>query len=369
MNEWIQQEQAQCAQIGLHPLPEDLQHAYEATLSITSPLPFDAFMQHALYHPAHGYYQTAHYGQRGDFTTAPESSAIFGQAIAEYLIPYFKAHPDHLFVEIGPGSGALAKSMMTYWMNHLDHPPPYLLVEQSMAQQMRQKDRLKNLPGFRWTQSLDTPISGVILANEVIDALAASRSIYQNGIWYDLGVTQTHGVLSWIKMPAKIVPDVSPKSDYIFEHRPHLTSWLQSNIRHLQEGMMLFFDYGYEATTYYHPERKNGTLTCFYHHMHHSDPLRLVGRQDISVHANFSELYQAMIASDLSLFGYCTQGDFLRAQPLDQLIELNERHQHAQAIKMLMMPHEMGELVKVMSAGKNVDPIFGEMPKDLSGRL
>lgn len=346
-------------------------------------LSFAQYMYEVLYSPGLGYYSAGSHkiGASGDFTTAPEISPLFGHSIAQSLAPYFREHPEDSLLELGPGSGRLAFDLLQA-LNEADAlPRHYYLLEVSADLRQRQQVLLQQLPAHLaercvWLDRLPDTLSGVMLANEVLDALAvevfaiqdakpwqASVSLTPEGEWCTTLTEPTDPILQ------QRLRSLQQHYDLPDGYQSEVNLWQESLLRTLSEvlqrGLLLFIDYGFPGHEYYHPDRAEGTLCCHYRHRVHHDPYLWPGLQDITAHVDFTALATCGLAAGLSLALYTTQADFLigsgildRAQQeaSDALL-----FKQSQALQVLLAPHEMGELFKVMAFYKNTTNIFAGM--------
>lgn len=339
-------------------------------------LPFEAYMQDVLYAPGLGYYSAGSHkiGAVGDFTTAPQVSALFGQTIAQAIAPYFANHPHASLLELGPGSGQLALDIALALAAVDAFPAQYYLLEVSADLRQRQRALLQqHLPEAYvqrcvWLETLPTAVEGIILANEVLDALAvhvfkitdrgpqeAAVSIDPQGQWQTTFIEPRQPYL------AQRLAALQQRYDLALGYQSELNlrqeALLTSLNDCLQQGLMVFIDYGFDGATYYHPDRHQGTLCCHYRHHVHDDPYYLPGLQDITAHVDFTALATHALHLGLSLGWYGSQAEFLLAHGIltlaqtatDRALQLK----HSQALQTLLMPHEMGELFKVMVFCKN----------------
>ncbi len=339
---------------------------------------FSRFMELALYHPQFGYYHadTIEIGKRGDFTTAPEISPLFGQCIARQ-IAQIHLHLKQLdLLELGAGTGKLAGDLLLELQKLNCLPIHYYIYEISTVLRNKQQQHLKKiLPDYYsriiWLDALPTTFTGIILANEVLDALPVHRFLIDQHQCYELSVMGKNEKFDWLPTSASDV--LLAKINYLaqrYQLQPGYISEINLQLKHLiktlasalTQGVMLLLDYGYGQQEYYHPQRNRGTLTCFYQHKINNNPFDLPGLQDITAHVDFTEVIE--IASDhgCTLNGFTTQAAFLLNCGLTQIAaeisgQLNREDEFRlhQAIKTLTLPTEMGEVVKVMALGKNFD--------------
>ena len=260
-------------------------------------LPFSRYMEMTLYEPGMGYYSAGAHklGAGGDFTTAPELSPLFGAAICSTLLPVLeglkeKGLPTQI-LEFGAGSGKLATSILNR-LNDLGFDlDRYDIIEISPDLAQRQQERIGNIvkelrlsTQCHWLKELPRNFKGIILANEVIDAIPCDAIIYQNGFWYWYGVTFKDGKLLW-KIGSPVDQVLLPESllggnfseGYVTELHAPANAWMHQVAKHLDTGLFLTFDYGFPESEYYHPQRLEGTLMA--HHRHHAiqDPFHLPG--------------------------------------------------------------------------------------------
>lgn len=345
---------------------------------------FARFMERALYTPGLGYYSanTHPIGRFGDFITAPEISPLFAQCIAHQCQEILTALPGGDILECGAGSGALARDLLLELENLNCLPAHYYILEISTALRAQQQQLLQSacphlMSRIHWLDSLpQTPIRGVIFGNEVMDALPvhlfalSTETILERGV----GLQDDHFI--WQLQPATgelkeriaaILAEQSLPTGYQSEINLWLPGWIRSMADSLQQGTLLLIDYGYGQREYYHPERIQGTFTCFYQHHHHTDPFIHIGLQDMTAHVDFTCVAESGCNNGLQLAGFTTQAAFLfacqllerAAQRHKQLLP-HEQYQQNQAIKTLTMPAKMGEVVKVIAFNKNFDlPLSG----------
>lgn len=339
-------------------------------------MPFSEFMDRALYHPRLGYYRNGgqRFGAGGDFVTAPELGGLFALGLSRHLaVAAERLGPDWVLLELGAGSGALARDLLAA----LPQPPAtYRILETSAALRQVQSETLAGLdPALRErVEWVDTPPSeafqGVILANEVIDALPAALF----GITEDAPVEYTVGVdgdaFAWRTAPprpriAAAVDELLAKlpqplpAGYRSEIRPDLPAWLAAISQPLARGWLCLIDYGYARHEYYHPTRKAGTLTCHYRHRAHFEPLWRPGLCDITAWVDFTALGETAEALGLTVAGFVSQAEFLLGlNILDALPGETDTRRHmalAHELKQLVLPGEMGERFRVMALTRGVD--------------
>lgn len=342
-------------------------------------LSFADFMQLALYHPQLGYYcnPTFEFGREGDFTTAPEISPIFAYTLARQCEEIFKIHALNEILEIGAGSGQLAYHLLRALNEQQTLPRHYYIYEISASLRKKQQQYLKKVcpqwfDRITWLDQLPMDLSGIIIANEVLDALPVHCFKIENDQILERSVAWQDDRLIW-KMTPPTHPLLTNRVQYLRDHyglpegyaseiNLHLPNLITQMIHTLKRGVILLLDYGYGEREYYHPSRNKGTLTCFYQHQKHDDPLLYPGKEDITAHVDFTLVAENAIKQGATLLGYTTQAAFLLGCGLMTLAEKEEKkcdeisafNLH-QAIKLLTFPTEMGEVIKVMAIGKNLN--------------
>jgi SAM-dependent MidA family methyltransferase len=334
-------------------------------------VPFARFMEIALYTPGLGYYAggEAKFGAGGDFVTAPETTPLFGRALAAQLADLVAAGCETV-IELGAGSGALAADILVELERRDRLPTDYRIIEVSAELADRQRTRLHaEVPGLiervRWLDRLPEKIRGVVLANEVLDAMPVALVSCHGGALYELGVGPADGGLAWTERPAsgdllEAAQQLDLPESYTTEVHLAARGLVRSLAGALEHGVVLLLDYGFGRGEYYHLQRTRGTLMCHYRHHAHGDPLTLVGLQDITAHVDFSALADAARECRLDLLGYVTQAHFLLNCGILDLLEAvgveatGPYARAAGAVQRLLSPAEMGELVKVIAFGRGV---------------
>lgn len=322
-------------------------------------LPFDRFMALALYHPQGGYYASGADGIFGhgpsdgsDFVTAPVLSARFGSTLARQVAQALQATAVQDIWEFGAGTGALAAQLIDT-LDVLGLPPPrYHIVELSAPLRQRQAERLARWAGrVHWHDRLPQVIEGVVLGNEVLDAMPVKLLHRADGVWHERGVAwdEAAGRFVWQDRATDLRPPcvIDGEHDYLTEIHPQAEAFVRTVGERLRRGAAFFIDYGFPEHEYYHPQRIMGTLMCHRAHRADADPLTEVGAKDITAHVNFTGIALAAQHTGLEVLGYTSQGRFLlNAGLLDGLDDapLPER---VAALK-LVHEHEMGELFKVI---------------------
>ncbi|WP_227001437.1 class I SAM-dependent methyltransferase [Pulveribacter suum] len=314
-------------------------------------------MQLALYAPGLGYYarESPKFGTMphsgSDFVTAPELSPVFGQLLARQVGQALQATGTHEVWEFGAGSGALAAQLLGELGEQVRR---YTIVDLSGSLRARQRERLAPW-GERvvWADRLPAAIEGVVVGNEVLDAMPVQLLQRSAGVWHERGVALAEdGSFAWADRPTDLRPplEVEGEHDYLTEIHSQAEGFVRTLAAHLARGAAFLIDYGFPEAEYYHPQRHMGTLVCHRAHQVDSDPLADVGDKDITAHVNFTGAALAAQDAGLQVLGYTTQGHFLINCGLLQKLELLPQAGRAQAAK-LIMEHEMGELFKVLALG------------------
>ena len=334
-------------------------------------IPFERYMELALYTPGLGYYSTLQgLGEEGDFVTAPEISPLFSRVVARQIAPLLMQLEAPVLLELGAGSGAMAAVILLELEQRGQLPQQYWILELSGALKARQRETIEQqaphlLERVVWLEQLpQQPFRGVVVANEVLDAIPVERVVMRSGEAVSWGVsTNPEGVLIGSERHREAVQasvQLDAAEGYCSEVRPAIAPWIASLSDLLQQGALLLIDYGYERAEYYRPERNSGTLKCFYRHHQHEEPLSWPGLQDITAHVDFTAVAEAAAAVGLNVAGYTTQAHFLLAGGLAQLAEaeglddLQTRIKASQVVQQLTMPAQMGEVFKVMALTRDV---------------
>ena len=377
-------------------LLRDMQHLLAGEIAAAGgALPFDRYMEIALYAPGLGYYVNGRrkFGEGGDFITAPELSPLFGSCLAQQLAECLQNIGGGSLLEIGAGSGRLAADLLR-GLESLDNlPDEYLILELSPSLQALQRETLASevpalLPRVRWLQTLpDAGFHGVVVGNELLDAMPVNRFRRHAGAWQELAVEgDTDGLRDRWLAPytpglvdalERLWPSGADVSDgYSSEINLRLEPWLRALVERMRRGYLLLIDYGYPRHEYYHPERDQGTLICHYRHRAYADSYLLPGLQDMTANVDFSALAEAGRRNGLHLVGYTTQAHFLIDSGLERLLAASDpddvqRHlQLMQGVKKLTLPSEMGERFKVMALALDAPPgLSGFATRDLRARL
>ena len=345
---------------------------------------FSQFMQLALYEPQLGYYSAGNqkFGTGGDFVTAPEISALFGQTLAQQVAQILALSSGSI-MELGAGTGRLAVHLL-HALEHLDClPDQYYILD--VSDHLRQvqleylQDRLSPqlLRRVVWLNQLPVTFTGVVLGNEVLDAIPVHIVHTKIQGLFERGVMLAEQGLTWSDKPWDDAPasgrhlldeitKLSLPEGYISEFCPAANGLIASLALTLERGVILMIDYGFSASEYYHPQRNLGTLMCHYQHYAHTDPLLNIGLQDITAHVNFSSIAYAGVDNGLQLSGFCSQAQFLMNCGILELMALVSPSDMARyaplaaAAQKLLSPAEMGDLFKVIAFSKNMPvPLLG----------
>ncbi len=348
-----------------NPLPD---HILAEVRAAGGWLGFDAFMALALYTPGLGYYanDTAKFGplpyvvrngerQAGsDFVTAPEMTPLFGRTLARQVAQALEATGTTEVWEFGAGSGALAEQLLQALGDKLRR---YTIVDLSGSLRERQQQRLQAFAGkVAWAAALPDRFEGVVVGNEVLDAMPVKLLARVGGAWHERGVvasTASDGHrFAWQDRPTDLRPPVAiaGEHDYLTEIHPQGEGFMRMLAQRLAGGAAFLIDYGFPEGEYYHPQRHMGTVMCHQGHRADGDPLADVGLKDITAHVNFTGIALAAQDAGLHVLGYAPQARFLMNSGLLQLLDGADLRERVLAQK-LLMEHEMGELFKVIAVG------------------
>ncbi|MEE4184552.1 MAG: SAM-dependent methyltransferase [Gammaproteobacteria bacterium] len=333
---------------------------------------FAEFMQLALYEPGLGYYSAGavKFGEAGDFVTAPEISPLFSRCLAQQLAPLLGDQGAADILEPGAGNGTLAVDVLRELAHVNALPRRSRILEPSAALRAVQAERVAGLPAelaarVEWLDTWPTALRGIVIANEVVDALPVRR--------FQIG---TDGIAEWgvelagtrlresvrpadaafaARVRARLGAPADYPPGYSSELAEQAPAWLASLSEVLEEGLIVLFDYGFSRPEYYLPERTSGTLRCYYRHRAHEDPLFWPGLQDLTAWVDFSALAERAAASGLEVAGYTTQAQFLLAGGIAELVPplaaagAAEQAALAGGLRTLLLPGEMGDAVKVLA--------------------
>ena len=328
-------------------------------------LAFDRFMALALYEPGLGYYanDTAKFGlmpsSGSDFVTAPEMSPVFGQLLAAQVAEALQRTHTREVWEFGAGTGALARQVLDELAALGVRPDRYTIVDLSGTLRARQQLRLVKYEGLvHWADALPDRLEGVVIGNEVLDAMPVQLLVRKAGVWHERGVVlQPDGSLGWEDRPTPLRPpmDIEGEHDYLTEIHPQGEAFIRTLGERMARGAAFFIDYGFGESEYFHPQRHMGTLVCHRLHKVDDDPLADVGLKDITAHVNFTGTAVAAQEAGFEVLGYTSQAHFLINCGLGPKLDALAQGPRAMATK-LMMEHEMGELFKVIGLAKGVEP-------------
>lgn len=342
-----------------------LERVHKAILAAQGWLPFDQFMAMALYEPGLGYYanQQPKFGtmpQSGsDFVTAPELSPLFGAALAQQVAEALKATGTDEVWEFGAGSGALAHQLLSELKRLGCSIKRYNIMDLSSTLKARQQAKLAEFGNqVQWLSQWPDTLQGVVVGNEVLDAMPVKLLNRIQGVWHERGVvvadvaTQPDG-LAWEDRPTELKPPLEPAGDhdYLTEIQPQEEAFVASLAERMlasdKGGAAFFLDYGFPESEFFHPERHMGTVMCHQAHKADANPLAAVGLKDITAHVNFTGIALAGQDAGLNVLGYTSQARFLLNLGLAQRMSEAPLAERAQAMK-LISEHEMGELFKVV---------------------
>lgn len=340
------------------------------------PMPFDVFMEEVLYAPGLGYYSAgqSRFGKTGDFTTAADESVLFADTLARVFAGSLHKEDD-IIVEIGPGRGRFTARVLIELEKLSALPASYCLLERSAGLKQEQARELQEkcphlLDRVQW---IDEPpgqdFTGIVFANEVLDALPVKRLQWLDGVVSEYCVTLREGALTWSTQAADehlsqhfasllescgSIPE--PGQMYVSELCPQRPAWLNAILKNLKNGKAIFIDYGYRRCEYFHPQRSMGSLMCHYRHRAHENPLLYPGLQDITAFVDFDEVAEKLVAMGFEVEYLGTQGEYLLSSGLLELLsddpekDLAGHWQKAREVKRLTLPGEMGEAFKVLVA-------------------
>jgi SAM-dependent MidA family methyltransferase len=331
-------------------------------------MPFARYMELALYAPQLGYYVAGarRFGAAGDFVTAPEQTPLYGAAMAHQLAPILATTQGREIVELGAGSGALAASVLGALDALRASPARYRILEVSPALRAQQRATIDaaaagEVARVEWLDRLPASIDGVVVMNEVLDAIAPALVARHGDAWYERGVTWRDGAFAWDERPLDDVrvralaqARFPPAGDYVSEVNPAAEALVATIGQRLAAGALLVVDYGFPRREYYHPQRSAGTLVGHYRHRVHADPFLWPGLSDLTAHVDFTAIADAGGRAGLRIATFTTQASFLLGCGiLDLLRDVGPPEsaiylRAAAAVQKLLSPAEMGELFKVL---------------------
>lgn len=351
-------------------------------------IPFPEYMALALYAPGLGYYSggARKFGGSGDFVTAPEMTPLFGQTLARTIAPML-ANSAPLITEAGAGTGKLAGDLLQALEALGQLPERYDILELSAELAERQRQHLQAtvphlMDRIRWLNALPETLSGVIVGNEVLDAMPVELVRWHRGAVQEVqrlgvAVETVEGGVRFVTAPSKTpaseslvkkVRNLAERYDWPDEYTTEIAeaapAWITTLAQRLSKGALLLIDYGFPRHEFYHHERTGGTLMCHYRHRAHPDPYYWPGLQDITTHVDFTSIAEAGFGAGLEVAGYCTQAGWLMDAGLLDILATKQpadftqadpawiRTQHA--VQTLLSPAEMGEFFKVILLTKGL---------------
>ena len=372
------------------PLPSDVAQLHSEQLILlikneidnnNGAISFQRYMELALYAPGLGYYAagSSKLGEEGDFVTAPEVSSLFSQSLANALLPAL--NNEDIILEVGAGRGRMAADILLYLMQQDKLPKEYWILELSADLRERQQKTIATIiPEFidkiKWLDELPRNFSGVVVANELLDAMPVQ--LFQKTdndineikvVWLDDRFAfqfQSSFDERLVHRVKNIETTLEREFDagYLSEINFAAEDWIKSIAENLQQGVIILIDYGFPQHEYYHAQRNQGTLMCHYRHRSHPDAFVYPGLQDITAHVDFTSMADAALDTGMSVIGYTNQANFLMGAGILEFAALNEERDTQQQmeiaaqVKKLTLPHEMGELFKVIGFSKNCDAVL-----------
>jgi len=368
------------------PTPEALAHSARVVEHVRREIEasggwisFARYMELVLYAPGLGYYAAGarKLGADGDFTTAPELTPLYGHCVAQQARQILSLGLEDI-LEVGAGSGALAAALLEELDRLGAAPKNFLILELSADLRARSRDLLAArvphlMERIAWLNVLPPSFSGLVIGNEVLDAMPVHVVRAGDGGIEEGGVAASRGErpFEWSFRPATgalraAVERLGLVPGYVTEIGLASRAFVRSAGAILERGVMLFIDYGFPAREFYHPQRAQGTLMCHYRHRAHPDPFWLPGLQDITAHVDFSAIAEAAAGEGLEILGYANQAQFLVNCGITDLMlrtapeEAARYLPQAAAANKLLSPAEMGELFKVIAIGRDVpEPLIG----------
>lgn len=338
---------------------------------------FEDFFDFVMYKPGLGYYSAGakKLGASADFTTSPEISRLFGKTVSNQVKAFLNNFESPSIIEIGAGSGRLAYDIITNLINSKTDFDKYYILEVSADFRERQKQELSLLPddAFEkviWLDSiLEAPVEGIVIGNEVIDALPFKRFTVIDNKVHEIGVTikndqlteSTRDADKTLAEEVRLIEKAMNRDfeqNYTSEIRLNFGKWLKGVSSMLKSGAILFIDYGYSRQEYYAEDRKNGSMICHYRNTAHENPFLNLGVQDISASVEFTLLAEKALEEHLEVGLFTSQSDFLIngniLGELDKIEDDSLRIQLTQEIKQLLMPSQMGQTFKCMMLYKKI---------------
>jgi SAM-dependent MidA family methyltransferase len=367
------------------PRPDDdsLAHCQKVCASIRQvidksdgSISFAQFMHLALYSPGLGYYNvgTTKFGAAGDFVTAPEISPLFGRVVARQCSAVLEQIDKGKILELGAGSGRLAVDILRWLADRNSLPEQYLMLETSADLRARQEALIREeLPGLQqivqWLDQLPERFAGVVIANEVADALPVERFERTDDAVFQMHVTANNTDFDWSRKPApkvlaaaveKIEADIGEPlpAGYLSEVSLGLHDWIGQLATCLHRGLVLLFDYGVSRREYYSPDRDQGWLRCHFRHHAHNEPLIYAGIQDLTSWVDFTAVAESAAEHGLEVAGFVTQAQFLINSGLEEELigiadlGLADQLELSRQVKVLTLPGEMGENFKCIGLSR-----------------
>jgi SAM-dependent MidA family methyltransferase len=323
----------------------DLVEIIRGTIEREGRITFARFMELALYHPEHGYYQSAsaQAGRAGDFITAPEAHPIFGHVLARQIDEMWRilARPDPFTLrEFGAGAGTLALDIMTGLRTDRSELLSSIHYEPVETSRARRAELVRRLEAAGFSDRLvdplpDEQIVGCVLANEFIDAFPVHRVVFRDGRLWEVYTVWRDG---WFadELGPPSTPDLAAYFDgegialaegQRAEVNLGIAGWMSEVAASLVRGYVLIIDYGYPAQQLFSSEQSEGTLKAYYHHGVHLDPYRAVGEQDLTAHVDFTALQRSAEQYGLVTVGLTTQAEFLIGTGIGDLLMEMQRQQ------------------------------------------
>lgn len=356
---------------------------------------FDEYMECALYTPGLGYYSggAQKFGAAGDFVTAPELSPIFSRCLARQVMDVWQQLDTRRVIEFGAGSGIMAADMLLEFAAQDALPERYDIVELSGELRERQRETIATraahlLDRVQWLDRLpESSVPGVVVGNEVLDAMPVKRFVMRGGEVMERRVTLDGMTFGFVETPADEVLAAAVRhieatrgapfpEGYVSEVNLALPGWFGALEEVIDRGVALLVDYGYPRREYYLDERRDGTLICHYRHRAHEDVFLYPGLQDITANVDFTAVAEAADAAGFEVLGYTSQACFLMGSGLDAVFarmqgeDINQQLAAAQQVKQLTLPAEMGERFQVIALGKGIEPpLAGFAVNDYRARL
>lgn len=349
---------------------------------------FADYMQQVLYTPVAGYYSggLSKLGTGGDFVTAPEMTDFYGRVLARAIVPLLKQTGANI-LELGAGTGKLAQDVLKALDAAGVRLDKYRILEVSSELRQRQQETLSSFDNVEWLMELPRQFDGVILANEVLDAMPVHLVRKTETEWHEVGVSVRDDRLAFSDRPCEnflanmvdrtIIDHENLPSGYMTEIHAHghaFMTTLSEMMRRSNHAAAILVDYGFPAHEYYHPDRSMGTLMCHFRHRSHDDPFFLPGLQDVTAHVDFTEVAQTASDQGIDVICFASQASFLLAAGLPDLLSCDSEKfardaGQLKAVQQLLSPAEMGELFKIIVLGHKIEPPVFMLDIDKSGRL